>query len=86
MINCALYKVYTLGKLKIEAVADNHGGGYYFYATPEEATRAEVPDSRAMFNAKRVIVRYDISGKELAYGNKLAASYIKPIEIVACVL
>lgn len=77
---------YTLGKRKSEAVADDHGGGYYFYASPEEACNAEVPNSSALKTEKRVILKCEMSGRGLAYGSKLAASYIRPLEIIASVI
>lgn len=77
---------YTLGTRKADAVADDHGGGYYFYASPEEACRAEVPNASALINEKRVILKCEMSGRGLAYGSKLAASYIRPIEIIASVI
>ena len=77
---------YTLGKRKADAVADDHGGGYYFYASPEEACNAEVPNSSALKNENRVILKCEMSGRGLAYGPKMAASYIRPLEIIASVI
>lgn len=77
---------YEIGKRKTEAVRENHSGGYYFYETLDEALTAEVPKSSELINLPRVILRCEMSGKTVRYGKKIAATHIKPIEIVASVV
>lgn len=86
---CSIYsgEIYEIGKLKAEKACDGHNGGYYYYPTIEAACACEVPDSSRMLAAPRVIARCEVSGRRIAYGNgKIAATYLRPIEVVAAVL
>lgn len=74
---------YFIGSRKSDSAMKNHRGGYYFYATPEEALSAEVPDTSALIAAPRVIVRCEVAGREIRYGKKIARTHLCPIEVVA---
>lgn len=74
---------YALGKLYKEKTQDNHNGGYYCYNSLAEALQAEVPASSKMLAASRVIVRCDVAGRSITYGNKISYTYIRPVEVVA---
>ena len=79
-------EIYKMAIRKAESVGDGHGGGFYFYGTAEEALRAEVPECSKLRDAKRIIVRCEVSGREIRYGKKIAASFIRPLEIIASVI
>lgn len=70
---------YRLGEEMQEAARQNHGGGFYAYATQREA---ESFARNAGVDAP-VILRVEGSGQYCRYQSKLAFSRMVPIEIVS---
>jgi hypothetical protein len=76
--------VYNLGRAMVERAEENHGGGYYVYATASEAAAADVPNNSDNLSAPRVILRCECSGRRIQYGSgKMAYTRIKPVEVVS---
>ncbi len=74
---------YRLGEELRQPARQSHGGGYYVYATPDEARRAALPRDSALLDAPRVLLRVRVGGSYCRYGNgKLAYSRIVPLEVV----
>lgn len=78
---------YTIGKRLVQAARENHQGGYYSYST-EKAVRVAlaagtiVPRECLTEVEKFALLRCEIAGKIITYGNKQASTYLTPIEIV----
>lgn len=70
---------YRLGEEMQEAARQNHGGGFYAYATQREAE--SFARTAGVDNA--VILRVEGSGQYCRYQSKLAFSRMVPIEIVS---
>lgn len=70
---------YRLGEEMQEAARQNHGGGFYAYATQREAE--SFARNAGVDNA--VILRVEGSGQYCRYQSKLAFSRMIPIEIVS---
>lgn len=81
---------WKIGKTRTERATPDHEGGFYYYATIEEALEAAAHNDvfgTAREHKKLVVVEVEASGKHYAhsatYGTKLCASRIKPIREVA---
>ena len=72
---------YRIGKTLAQRTRQDHRGGYYAYATREEAKHAAVPRSSALFDAERVILRVRAEGSYCRYDRKLSFSRITPLEV-----
>ena len=70
---------YRLGEEMQEAARQNHGGGFYAYATQREAE--SFARNAGVDNA--VILRVEGSGQYCRYQSKLAFSRMVPLEIVS---
>ncbi|HMN12034.1 MAG TPA: hypothetical protein PKD55_06895 [Bellilinea sp.] len=78
---------YTLNKRLTQKARDEHGGGYYAYATAEQVRAAWangtlVPARCSEGVEQLALLKCEISGTVIGYGNKLAATYLKPVEVV----
>lgn len=74
---------YRVGETLSEPAHQGHGGGYYAYATPEQAALADVPSDSTLRDAPRVIIRVRGEGSYCRYdGDKLSFSRLTPLEIV----
>ena len=81
---------YQIGVTLTERARQDHNGGYYVYKTPEQAMAAPFPDSSALLDAERVVIKVKAEGSYCRYKagrwddrqDKLAFSRITPIEIV----
>ena len=77
-------EVYIIGKTYIEKVKENHQGGYYAYDTIIEALDAIFPDDSQNTEAEKIIVKVEMWGKSIEYGNgKKAFTYMKLIETIS---
>ncbi len=73
--------VYHIGKRLAQQVQANHAGGYYAYPTPAEARR--LFDTALGHSADRAaILQVELAGRTVHYGDKIAATYIKPVAVV----
>lgn len=79
--------IYAIGTTLRQQAKSNHGGGYYLYATPEEAQDAHVPVESKLLTAPRVVIECECSGRRVEYNNgKTAYSTVIPLAVVASVL
>lgn len=89
---------WPLGKTRVEAARPDHGGGLYHYRTMADAMTAlknnEVFAEAWQAGKRLAIAKIQAMGREISYGNyysscraeKLAASKIKPLAIVASII
>jgi hypothetical protein len=84
---------WTLGKTRTEAATEDHNGGFYYYATLEEAINAASANEtfgKARQHNRLVVIEVEASGKHFEHGGKhgikLCASRIKPVREVAATL
>lgn len=82
-----------LGEARIEASTSNHTGGFYYYATLQEALLAASKNDvfgSAKDHHKLAVVEVEASGRHYAhqaeYGTKLCATKVRPIREVASTL
>lgn len=78
---------YAIGKRLAQAARDEHRGGYYAYDTAEQVRAAWdngtlVPASRRPAGGQVALLKVEIYGTIIEYGSKLAATYLKPVEVV----
>lgn len=81
---------WRIGKTRTERATPDHDGGFYYYATIDEALEAAAHNDvfgTAREHKKLVVVEVEASGKHYThsatYGTKLCASRIRPIREVA---
>jgi hypothetical protein len=81
---------WDLGKTRIEAATPDHRGGYYYYASIEEAINAAAANETfgdARNHRRLVVVEVKASGRHYQYhsehGIKLCATRITPVREVA---
>lgn len=81
---------WVIGKTRIEAATDDHTGGFYYYASLDEALRAAALND--VFGTSRdahklAVVEVEASGRHYAHqatvGTKLCATKIRPVREVA---
>mgnify|MGYP000868061071 CR=1 FL=1 len=70
---------YRIGEEMRERARQQHGGGYYAYASIDDARRFAHQSGVDDF----VILQVECGGHYCVYGNKLAFSYMKPLAVVA---
>lgn len=73
---------WEIGKTRIEAARADHNGGLYYYQTIEAMTRAAKTNSifaESMQHNQLAILEVEASGNHIQYGDKLAATRIRPI-------
>lgn len=84
---------WTMGKTRTEAATEDHRGGYYYYASADEAIEAAAAND--VFGDLRdhrrlVLVEVEASGRHYEHaarhGTKLCASRIRPVREVAVVI
>jgi hypothetical protein len=81
---------WKIGKTRTEAATEDHRGGFYYYATIEEAVSSAAANDTfgSKVNHRRlVILEVEASGKHFEHGSdiatKLCASRIRPLREVA---
>lgn len=84
---------WPLGKTRTERATPDHEGGFYYYASLDEALEAAAHNEvfgSAREHKKLVVIEVEASGNhykhEGRYGTKLCATRIKPIREVAMTL
>jgi hypothetical protein len=82
---------WTLGVERCEQARDDHGGGYYYYDSVDEAIRQaalnETFHTAWVAGKKLVAVECQVRGNRVRYDNdKIAATRLKPIREIASVL
>lgn len=82
-----------LGQARIEAATDDHTGGFYYYASLEEALRASAKNDvfgSAVSHHCLAVVEVEASGRHYShqsdYGTKLCATKVRPVREVASTL
>jgi len=74
---------YRLGETLTQRARQGHGGGYYVYATREEALRAVFPRDAALRGAEKVLLRCRCAGSHVEYDNgKHSFGRVTPVEVV----
>eukprot|EP00742_Colponemidia_sp_Colp-10_P009571 GILJ01010448.1.p1 GENE.GILJ01010448.1~~GILJ01010448.1.p1 ORF type:complete len:243 (+),score=24.36 GILJ01010448.1:71-730(+) len=76
---------FVLGETLHQPAQPGHKGGYYVYASPQEALYADIPYRRGgLFVAPRVVLRVLAWGPFVIYDSgKLSFSYVCPVEEIA---
>lgn len=81
---------WSIGKTRVEAATEDHRGGFYYYASLDEALSAASVNETfgdAHQHRRLVVVEVEASGRHFkhggAHGTKLCASRIKPVREVA---
>jgi len=75
-------EVYIPEKTYCEKVQDNHRGGYYAYETIENAVNAEFPEDSCNTSAEKIVVKVEMWGRSIKYGNKKTAyTYMKIVNL-----
>ena len=84
---------WRLGKTRVEAATPDHGGGFYYYVSVEEALQAAHENDvfgDAREYQRLAVVEVKASGKHYSYltrfGTKLCATKLRPIREVASTL
>lgn len=84
---------WEIGKARIEAASDDHTGGFYYYASFEEAllaARANDVFGPARDHGRLAVVEVEASGRHYchraAFGVKLCATKVRPVREVASTL
>ncbi len=84
---------WKLGLARIEAASDDHTGGFYYYATLDEALKAAACND--VFGSARehhqlAVVEVEASGRHYAHratvGTKLCATKVRPVREIASTL
>eukprot|EP01017_Pseudomicrothorax_dubius_P023221 TRINITY_DN2488_c0_g1_i3.p1 TRINITY_DN2488_c0_g1~~TRINITY_DN2488_c0_g1_i3.p1 ORF type:complete len:136 (-),score=10.75 TRINITY_DN2488_c0_g1_i3:11-418(-) len=72
---------YEIGKTLHQSAKPSHEGGYYVYASLEEAIFADIPRKKGgMFIAPRTVLQVLCWGTRIDYDNgKIAFEYLKPV-------
>lgn len=71
-------ETYIPGKTYIERVKNNHGGGYYCYATAKEASEAVFPDDSINADKEKIVIKVEVWGRSVQYNyGKYAFTYMK---------
>ncbi len=84
---------WVIGKARIEAATDDHTGGFYYYATLDEALKAAAANDvfgNAREHGKLAVVEVHASGRHYAHraahGVKLCATKVAPVREIASTL
>ncbi len=84
---------WEIGKARIEASTSDHTGGFYYYATLDEALKAAASNDvfgSAREHHKLAVVEVEASGRHYSHcatvGTKLCATKVRPIREVASTL
>lgn len=83
---CSVYsgETYKIGEQKHECAKGDHNGGYYYFKSINSALNCEFPKNSKFLNAKKVVVRCEVSGRRITYDTgKHARTNLMPVEIVA---
>ena len=84
ILSCFDRSRYEIDKMRIDRAKENFGGGFYCFATPQQAQFTTLPPN-SLFPTH--IIRCEMSGRVVRYlGGKMAYSRCKPVEIVACLI
>ena len=85
--------IWEIGKARIQAATEDHSGGFYYYATLDEAIEAAASDDvfgEACDHRRLAVVEIEASGRHYAHranvGVKLCATRVKPIREIATIL
>lgn len=74
---------YHVGRTMIQRARQDHGGGYYVYASQAEALQAEFPRDAKLRDAEKVLLRCHCAGSYCRYDNgKVAFGRVTPVEAV----
>lgn len=84
---------WEIGRARIEAASDDHTGGYYYYATMNEALAAAAENEvfgRARDHNRLAVVEVHASGRHYSHksanGTKLCATRLMPVRDIASTL
>lgn len=78
--------IYQLGVTLTQPARQNHGGGYYCYASLDAAMVADVPIASSLHRYPRLIIRCRAEGAYCRYGDKLSFSRLTPLRVVGQVV
>jgi hypothetical protein len=77
---------YKIGKRLAQKARPDHGGGYYAFVYDGTPDPADILGGVHLWfeeNMRVAILEVELSGTIITYGNKVAATYLKPVRVLS---